>query len=163
MAEIPTPKAVAIRRAVPPPVIHPSLKRPSEARSGRAPLGPQPKHWANGTVLGLLIAAMVYCASVADFTEEAWPLAILVMLPFTAIGFDAWSARQVYAQPRRNARLVADRRPVLLRPVLVVPAGRPKRIIAKLPRLLVQIPTPPDRRRPTIRGPARTPCRIRSS
>jgi hypothetical protein len=115
-------------------------------------------------VLASIVVVMGYCACVADFTEEAWPLAILLALPMVALGFDFWQQRQSNApSPRRAARIVADRRPVLLRPVLVVPAGRPKRIIAKLPRLLVQIPPPQVRRRPTIRGPARAPSRIRST
>ena len=139
-------KAVVIKRCGKPPVIAAILRRPSP-RPGH----PTPSQ-ANGGRLWpalLLLVIATFVAAVADFTQEAWPLAVLLAIPLVVMGLDAcarWnkSPREI---PQRTGRIVADLRPVLLRPVLVLPQGREARIVAKPPRRLIQAPSPDIRRR----------------
>ena len=42
---------------------------------------------------------MLFCACVADFTEEAWPLAVVIVLPIAALLYDTWCRRQLVAMP----------------------------------------------------------------
>ena len=147
-------RALIIRREAPPPVLHAALKRPLSAR--RASAGTTGSITHRPYVIGLVLAIVVFCGFVADFTQEAWPLAVLMSLPLAAIGFDVWSQARARAAPvRREPRIVADRRPVLLRPILILAQGRPVRIVAKLPRLLIQLPAQPQRKRGIITRKAR--------
>ena len=140
-----TGNAVILRRAATQPVLHKALKVPLGAPR-------EPSAGLPGAALWILLGGLVFLGLSADFTEEAWPLAILMVLPFAALAYDGWSRRRSRAPVRRETRIVADRRPVLLRPVLILPQGRPARLIAKLPRLLVQLPARPERRRGSIKG-----------
>jgi hypothetical protein len=146
-------RAMTLRRAVTQPVIHASLRRPLRS-SGRDRFdhGTRPPAGMSGPGLWFLLALLIFCALSADFTGEAWPLAVLLVAPFAALGYDIGSRWQARPVPRRASRIVADRRPILMHPVLVLPHGRPARLIAKLPRLLVQIPAQPTRRRGSITG-----------
>jgi len=83
----------------------------------------------------VMMLAGLYAAYAAEFTAQAWPLAVLLALPVAALVF-AWMARPIPKQPipRRKAKQMIDRRPVLLRPVLVLPPGRPARITGTVPK-----------------------------
>jgi hypothetical protein len=110
-----------------------------------------------------MLAVAAFSAAVADFTQEAWPLAVLLGVPVAAFAFDCagrwWPPRAGIA--RRRGRILADRRPVLLRPVLVLGDSRPARITAKAARVIIQVPPPISPRLLRPRRPSRLISRVR--
>ena len=110
------------------------------------------------------VFAGLYVAQAAEFTQQAWPLAVLLTLPVAALLW-GWASqpRAEHAKPAREAKTMIDRRPTLLRPVLILPPGRPARILARVPRKLGGIPGklgipfyPPPHRPAKIRHPRPT-------
>jgi hypothetical protein len=124
-----------IKRATAPARLHPSLTGAAlpAAKQEKSPLGLLP--------VSVMVLAGLYAANAAEFTVEAWPLLVILALPVVALGY-AWLAKPapVKAVLRRQARTLRDQRPVLLRPVLVIPPGRPARIIGRAPVKLTVVP-----------------------
>lgn len=88
---------------------------------------PPPTLWP----LLLLIAVGLWAALAAEFTAEAWPLAVMAALPVIGIGVN-WlrTLKPTFSKRRlRVARALIDRRPLLLRRVIVLPPTRRRRRI----------------------------------
>lgn len=147
------------------PELAPTRYQPMAARQPRVDVRPGPLWPAL-----LAIAVGVVSAFVADATEEAWPLFVLIAAPALALLLDAMlrltkMGRRQSVRPLRDnhkGRIVADRRPVLLRPVIFVPPGRRARIAGRIPRALAYRPiarrAKPQNRRPAhIVGRSRLP------
>lgn len=118
-----------LKRATEPPRLHPSLTGTSAAATDaheKPAFGLLP--------VSLMVLAGLYAAQAAEFTVEAWPLAVLLALPVLAV-IVAWLSkpRAPKPLPRRQARELIDRRPILLRPVLTIPPRRPPRITGRVP------------------------------
>ena len=79
----------------------------------------------------LLIAVGLWAAFAAEFTSEAWPLAVVAMLPVIGCVVSWFMNRRPARsqRPRRAARTLIDRRPLLLRRVIVLPPSRRRRRI----------------------------------
>jgi hypothetical protein len=141
--------------------IHTALR--GRTRAGvTAPLPASPGQVTLPVAL-LLLALAVFAGTVADFTGEVWPLIVLLVAPAVAWAPTVLASRSPAAarRPRRTAKPMTDRRPVLLRPVLVLPECRGNRIVRKRPRTLVMIDAagrkrrlPPRRPSHLITGPA---------
>jgi hypothetical protein len=112
------------------------------------------------------VFAGLYVAQAAEFTAQAWPLVVLLTLPVAALLW-GWAAKPraepVKPSPTREAKTLVDRRPTLLRPVLILPPGRPARITGRAPRKLGIAPGklgivlyPPPHRPAKIRHPRPT-------
>jgi len=115
-------------------VIAPARLHPSLTIGSATPVGPAKSALGVLPMSGMVLAGL-YAAYAAEFTAQAWPLAVLLALPVAALVF-AWMAKPIPKQPipRRKAKQMIDRRPVLLRPVLVLPPGRPARITGTVPK-----------------------------
>lgn len=79
----------------------------------------------------LLIAVGLWAAFAAEFTTEAWPLAVVAALPVIGFGVSWFTNRRptLVKRPRRAGRALIDRRPLLLRRVIVLPPTRRRRRI----------------------------------
>ena len=84
----------------------------------------------------VIVALAVYSAAAAEFSGAEWPLYLLVSLPAIALAYDSWSRRghRSYGASLmvRPPRIVADRRPILMQRVLILPDRRPARLVRKL-------------------------------
>ena len=147
-----------IQRALASPRLHPSLtsrdkpqakSAPAPVFTGLAPAGLWP--------MLTFVFAGLYVAQAAEFTTQAWPLAVLLALPVLALLWGWWTQpRPVPVTPNREAKTLIDRRPILLQPVLILPPGRPARILARVPRRLGIMVYPPPHRPAKIRHPRPT-------
>lgn len=154
-----------IQRAIAPPRLHPSLliRDKPQAKSARAQAVHGPATAGLWPMLAFVFAGL-YAAQAAEFTTQAWPLLVLLALPLFALLWGWWIApHQQTALTKREAKTLIDRRPVLLQPVLILPAGRPARIIGRVPRTLSGVPRnlgiafyPPPNRPVKIRHPRPT-------
>lgn len=147
-----------IQRAIAPPRLHASLKGRDQKRA-KPVSSAQPGDTAVAGLWPMLafVFAGLYVAQAAEFTQQAWPLAVLLTLPVAALIY-GWVV-QPRPQPvtvRREAKTMVDRRPILLQPVLILPPGRPARIVSRVPRKLGIVFYPPPHRPAKIRHPRPT-------
>ena len=133
-----------LRAALVRPVLAPVLRRPLPPPHRRH----EPQPGSLWPVMAMMAVA-VNTAFMADTTQEAWPLAVLLATPLLAVGLDRLSCWFVNPAPRqirpRSARIIADRRPVLMRNVIAVPPGRRSRIVARRPRPILITSSSPRR------------------
>jgi hypothetical protein len=133
-----------------PAVIHSALKRwrplvadtPSSVRQGSAAL------WV---MLGLAALAILF-ATMDEFTADIWPMIVVLSLPPLALVLDTYAFTQ--PRPKRAAKTMIDHRHVLRRSMLVLPEGRPNRIVGVVPRTLY---LPGSRRPKGLFAPQREP------
>lgn len=137
-----TGQTVFIRPRLPPCLTQSPGCRPASIAHSRVP-----------SLLQLLVAATaaVIFASIPDEALAAGAImliAVIVLFPYhPPISSRASDpAAPAHTRPRRRARIVADRRPILLRPVIVLaPSRRTPRILGPAP---IVIPYALVRRRP---------------
>lgn len=151
-----------IQRALAPPRLHPSLigRDQLQAKTASAPVSSGAASAGLWPMLTFVFAGL-YVAQAAEFTTQAWPLAVLLALPVLALLWGWWvEPRSAPVQTKREAKTLIDRRPILLHPVLILPPGRPVRIVGVVPRKLgigpanLGIPFyPPPHRPAKIRHP----------
>jgi hypothetical protein len=116
--------AVPLRK---PAVLAPVLRRPL-TRAVAAPVARARVTW-RGFWFGALTAAMLMAAVVSEFTADDWPTVAVVGAPVLA--FLTPTKRERARSPqRRDARMLVDRRPRLLKTSLVPFEGRPMRIVS---------------------------------
>lgn len=115
-----------------PATLHPALKRwrPLEVNT---PKTAQPRSAALWVMLGLAALAILF-ATMEEFTSDIWPMIVVLSLPPLALVLDVYA----FTQPRskRAAKTLIDHRHVLRRAMLVLPEGRPNRIVSVVPRTL---------------------------
>jgi hypothetical protein len=103
-------------------------------------------------MLGLAALAMLF-ATMDEFTSNSWPMIVVLSLPPLALVLNTYA----FTPPRRSkraAKTLVDHRHVLRRAMLVVPEGRPNRIVSVVPRTLYL----PGARRPKgLFAPQREP------
>ncbi|MEQ1695885.1 MAG: hypothetical protein ABL901_08595, partial [Hyphomicrobiaceae bacterium] len=108
-----------IQRALVPPRLHPSLtgRKQAQPKPASAPASSESALAGLWPMLAFVFAGL-YVAQAAEFTGQAWPLAVLLTLPIAALLY-GWYAHP-HAEPvtvKREAKTMIDRRPVLLQPV----------------------------------------------
>ena len=152
-----TVKSPNLRAALVRPVLAPVLRRPLPVPRHTG----EPRPGSLWPVLAMTAVAIV-AAFMADATEEAWPLAVLLATPLLALGLDRLSRAFSNPRPRqaRRAHIIADRRPILMRSVIAVAAGRRSRIVARRPRPILITASRPGR---TTRRKPRMIVRRRSA
>ena len=135
-------------------LIRAAAPRPASLQRALAKLQTPPLACPRETPIGLIPATLLvlvglWTANAADFTSEAWPLAVLFALPATAFIWSWVSQSQPKKVSRRAPRELVDRRPVLLHHVIVLPPQRrQRRILARphlRPRLIAMPPILPRR------------------
>jgi hypothetical protein len=116
----------SVPRRVP---IHPALRRPLGS-----PTPPSAPVWP---LIAMALVALYAAASAELSGDDTWALALLITLPVAALAYDFWARHRRDVPPRhRHGRIIADRRPVLMRPLLVLSEPRPPRIIGRVPRTI---------------------------
>ncbi len=156
-----------IQRALASPRLHPSLtsRKKPQAKTAPAPVS------AAAAPIGLwpmltFVFAGLYVAQAGEFTTQAWPLAVLLALHVLALLW-GWCTqpRPQPITPNREAKTLIDRRPILLQPVLILPPGRPARILGRVPRTLGSVPrtlgSVPRNLRIMVYPPPHRPAKIR--
>jgi hypothetical protein len=130
--------------------VHPALKRwrPLAADSAAAARKGSAALWV---MLGLVALAMLF-ATMDEFTSDIWPMIVVLSLPPLALVLDTYA----FVQPRatRPAKTLIDHRHVLRRAALVLPEGRPNRIVGVVARTLF---LPGSRRPKGLFAPQREP------
>lgn len=104
---------------------HPAKLHRALIAFDQARLGHQPPA-ASPIPLLVLMAVGVWAAFAAEFTTEAWPLGVVAVVPVIGCVV-SWFMNRKPVQtrhPRRPARPMIDRRPLLLRRVIVLPPAR---------------------------------------
>jgi hypothetical protein len=111
--------------------VHPALKRwrPLAADTAAATR----KGSALWVMLGLAALAMLF-ATMDEFTSDIWPMIVVLSLPPLALVLDTYAFAQ--PRPKRAAKTLTDHRHVLRRAALVLPEGRPNRIVGVVARTL---------------------------
>ncbi len=130
--------------------LHPALRTPTtHAVPAGMNLAP--------AIAGLLAAAMVLAATIADLSETpvatfGWLAAPIIVAAVVWAWIAECKPSSVQLSPARPGRRAActmvDRRPVLLRPLLILSDSRGSRIVRKLPRRLVIVARRTDPRLP---------------
>jgi hypothetical protein len=131
----------ASTRSLSPVVLNPVLRKPLPRVSVAGEVMPVkgPAVWP----LLSLMAVAILAGLASEFTTADWPVFVVGAVPVLAI-IMVWRQRKespVPSQPvraRGRVQIVADHRPVLLRASLVLPEGRPNRLVGKVPRRLAQ-------------------------
>lgn len=137
--------------------LRPIRQRPSLRGRAPRPRTTSPKSGTTASVAlagpVLLLVIGLYVAQLADIAAQGPVqspiLAVLLTLPVAASALSWWSGRSRNRHPRRAARIIADRRPVLLQQRLRKPSARPRRIVGPAG--------------PPVRAPFRAPLRLIST
>lgn len=144
MSAMPPVPVVLSRR----PVLSPVLRQRTRSRQAATSHAP-------GTLwpLAALLLLMSFTVSKAQAGPDAWPLLLLWAVPILALVAGTLSGlrRPAPVKPTRSCRIVRERRPVLLRTVIRVPAGRSARIVGRVvhpAELALPRPIEPAGRRP---------------
>ncbi len=120
------------RSVAKPKALHAALKRwrPTESLA----TAPARIHSAAFWVMFGLVALAVLFAAMDQFTADIWPMIVVLSLPPLALVLDTYA----FTQPRskRQPKTLVDHRHVLRRAMLVLPEGRPNRIVGVVPRTL---------------------------
>ena len=146
---------LALRAALPKPRLHWTLRSRNvlKDRHEPAPLG-----LAGPAVL---LALALLLAQMAEHTTALISLAAIALLSGTALvwGWSRGHLRWPRRVPRRPARLRADRRPFLLRTVMILGTGRPNRIVGRAAPRRIDVRLKPVARAPSVRqiAPRRRP------
>jgi hypothetical protein len=143
-----------------PPRLHVALRAKPDVHH-LAATNDEPRTWPIWS-LGALALVALFVASVSEYSDDLWPVLVILAVPVLALWLDAKAAQPSLPAPKRSAKPMVDRRHVLMRAVLVLPQGRPNRIIGEVPRQIqaaqsrIKIADLPPRREPRLLARHRT-------